>query len=239
MTSVLLLIDAQNDFCDPRGALCVPGAAEDMRRLSQRIRNGEFDAVVYTLDTHDRRAIFHPSWFEDEFGRFPAPFTTIRAEDVETRRWRPRYFPQQTLDYLRALKASHTIWPEHCIAGTWGHGLFPVVAEALQTVSYVRHVIKGVYPLSEHYGVFEAEVVSVPETRFNDALADELTSYDRVYFAGEARSHCVAASLRQWLTHRPEAASKTYVLTDCTSDVPGFNADEVYRQAAAMGVGLV
>lgn len=236
MASVLLLIDAQNDFCDPRGALYVPGADDDMRRLAERINNAEFDAVVYTLDTHDRRAIFHPSWFEDEAGQPPPPFTPVAAQDVENGLWRPRHFPQETLQYLKALNKTHIVWPEHCIAGTWGHGLFPVVADALNAVPYVRHVIKGTYPLSEHYGVFEAEVVSVAETRFNDALADELLRYNKVYFAGEAKSHCVAASLSQWLRRRPQAANLTVVLSDCMSNVPGFEADDVYQSAWSEGV---
>lgn len=29
----LLVIDPQNDFCDPNGSLFVPGADEDMKRL--------------------------------------------------------------------------------------------------------------------------------------------------------------------------------------------------------------
>ncbi len=239
MESVLLLIDAQNDFCDPKGALYVPGADEDMRRLAQRIRKGEFEAVIYTLDTHDRLAIFHPSWFADANERPPAPFTAISADEVESGRWRPRFFPQETLAYLKALKGTHVVWPEHCIAGTWGHGLFPEIADALETVPYVRHVIKGTYPLSEHYGVFEAEVVSVPETRFNDALADELLGYKKIYLAGEAKSHCVAASLSQMLKGRPQAARLIHVLTDCMSDVPGFNADEAYQAARAQGVVFV
>jgi len=30
----LLIIDLQNDFCDPPGTLSVPGAGEDMQRLA-------------------------------------------------------------------------------------------------------------------------------------------------------------------------------------------------------------
>ena len=34
----LLVIDPQVDFCDPKGALYVPGAEHDMKRLSAMIR---------------------------------------------------------------------------------------------------------------------------------------------------------------------------------------------------------
>ena len=33
----LLIIDPQNDFCDPNGALFVPGADEDMKRLASMV----------------------------------------------------------------------------------------------------------------------------------------------------------------------------------------------------------
>jgi nicotinamidase-related amidase len=237
--SALLLIDAQNDFCDPNGALYVPGAERDMMRVAERIRNKEFSSVFYTLDTHDRRAIFHPSWFKDPDGNPPAPFTSITAEDVESGRWIPQYSPEYTLEYLKALKKTHTIWPEHCIAGTWGHGLYPPVAEALKEVDFARHHIKGNNPYSEHYGAFEAEYVVSRETSFSETLVQELALYDKIYFAGEAKSHCVAVSLHQWLTGQPLLATKTYVLTDCMSDVPGYSAEETYELARAAGVVFV
>ena len=33
----LLVIDPQNDFCDPNGALCVAGADGDMKRLADMV----------------------------------------------------------------------------------------------------------------------------------------------------------------------------------------------------------
>ena len=37
--NALLLIDVQNDFCDPNGALFVPGAEEDSKRTAEFIEN--------------------------------------------------------------------------------------------------------------------------------------------------------------------------------------------------------
>ena len=34
----LLVVDGQFDFCDPAGALYVPGADEDMKRLSKMMQ---------------------------------------------------------------------------------------------------------------------------------------------------------------------------------------------------------
>ncbi len=52
--SVLLIVDMQNDFVDPEGALAVPGAPETVpmiRTLADRAREGGVP-VWYTQDTH-------------------------------------------------------------------------------------------------------------------------------------------------------------------------------------------
>ena len=49
----LLIIDPQIDFCDPaRGALYVPGAEHDMRRLAQMVvrLKDKIDDIHVTLD---------------------------------------------------------------------------------------------------------------------------------------------------------------------------------------------
>lgn len=38
-THAFLIIDAQYDFCNPEGALFVPGAQEDMQRLKNSFSN--------------------------------------------------------------------------------------------------------------------------------------------------------------------------------------------------------
>src|SRR5690606_14151835 len=90
------------------------------------------------------------------------------------------------------------VWPVHCVTGTWGHNIHDNVSQALNewellTRGTVRKVLKGEYPWSEHYGIFEADtpLENVPGTRFNAALAQELTKgVDLLLVAGEASSHC-------------------------------------------------
>lgn len=118
---VLLLIDAQHDFCYPMGALFVSGADADMKRLGHWIdRQGpSLHSLVATLDWHEPLAISHPRWFVDGEGQHPAPFTAITAEDVQMGRWLPTDEPLETLVYLKALAQQgnfrHTIWPEPCL----------------------------------------------------------------------------------------------------------------------------
>ena len=81
----LLVIDPQNDFCDPNGSLFVPGANEDMKRLAtmvDRLKDKLADIHV-TLDSHRRVDISHPIWWKSPSGAHPDPFTQITAADLE------------------------------------------------------------------------------------------------------------------------------------------------------------
>ncbi len=58
----LLLIDMQVTFCHEKGALYVPGALDDLRRLIEFIyRNAErISHITCSLDSHNPFQIFHP-----------------------------------------------------------------------------------------------------------------------------------------------------------------------------------
>jgi len=93
----VLLIDAQNDFCDPKGTLYVGGynnpkaannngAIEDNKRVANFLyaNAGVITSLTCTLDTHFPYQIFFPSfWKDEEKGQAPAPFTTITTEDIK------------------------------------------------------------------------------------------------------------------------------------------------------------
>ena len=112
----LLLIDAQNDFCDlPAGAsgtpaLPVPGADADLRRVAELLRRAadRIDALTLTLDTHHRRDIAHPGfWWAHAPGQEVAPFTPITAAQVRAGQFQPRdpAALSRVLAYLDALEA--------------------------------------------------------------------------------------------------------------------------------------
>ena len=65
----LLLIDPQNDFCDPSGSLHVAGADRDMDRLALMIHRlaGKLSDIHVTLDSHRKVDISHPLWWRDVF----------------------------------------------------------------------------------------------------------------------------------------------------------------------------
>lgn len=201
----LLLIDPQNDFCDPAGSLYVPGADEDMKRVASlvaRLKDRLADIHI-TMDSHRRVDISHPMWWKDASGGRPDPFTLISAHDLESGRWNTAMpsLRARTLQYLRALAAGgrypHTIWPEHCLIGDAGHNVFPELAAAVHDwedrFAQVDFVTKGSNPWTEHFSAVRAEVPDPedPTTQINASLIQTLQDADLVLLAGQASTHCV------------------------------------------------
>jgi nicotinamidase-related amidase len=251
MKNAFLIIDAQFDFCHPDGALFVPGAEQDVQRMATLIRQhaDQIDHIVVTLDTHHILDIAHPLFWQDTDGHHPAPFTRITGEDVDDGRWIARFSPEKARQYIHDLEAdgqfAHFIWPEHCLIGSRGAALHDTLLDALKDWSHGRNldykaVPKGLYPLSEHFGIFRAQVPdpAIPETQLNTDLITDLARFDTIYLMGEAKSHCVANSLKQILDFAPELVPKLAVVTDCMSDVSGLGylADPIYSEAQARNV---
>jgi nicotinamidase-related amidase len=255
----LLIIDAQYDFCNPKGSLFVDGAVEDNERLSQWILDNkdEIDYIGCTLDSHSLNDIAHPGYWLDKDGNHPNPMTVITVADVENGTW-TAIKPQTGLQYLRDLEADgqfpHVIWPEHCLIGSPGYALDEKVLNAVNAWSRggtnVHYVAKGVNPDTEHFGAFEAQVpiADKPETQYNFGLQRLLEKFDVVYLTGQAKSHCVANTLKQVVQKAPNLAKKFVVLEDTMSNVPGgpdpsnpsltFGdlAQPIYDEAAKLGV---
>lgn len=232
--NALLIIDAQYDFCNPKGALFVKGSVEDNQRLASFILNNidEIDFMAATLDSHHLNDIAHPSFWKDKNGNNPPAFTVISAKDVRDGNWIPRFYPPQVaLNYLDELEKQgefpHVIWPTHCLIGSKGHSIDDVVFDAIKAYQYkgktCQFVTKGTHPLTEHFGAFRAQVPikGEPSTGVNLDLMKRIAEYENVYLAGQAKSHCVANTLKQALEITPELAKKFIILEDCMSSVEG------------------
>ena len=250
----LLVIDPQNDFCDPGGALSVPGAEADMDRLAvlvHRLRDRLTDVHV-TLDSHRRVDISHPLWFRDSDGGHPAPFTVITAAELRAGRWTTTHPGawDRTVAYLDALEAGgrypHVVWPEHCLIGTEGHAVHPLLMESLaeweSRFALVDFVTKGSNPWTEHFSAVQAEVPDPedPSTQVNATLVRTLEEADVILLAGEASSHCLANTVRDIAAQfsDPTWVRKLVLLEDATSPVPGFEpyATDFLRDMTALGM---
>jgi nicotinamidase-related amidase len=252
MKTALLIIDMQNDFCLPAGSLSIPGAEKDVEELSRFIGRASetLDSIILTQDNHQVVNIAHPGYWQDAHGNPPPPFTNITRADLLQQRWIPRYNAEKVKDYIQKLEEQgeyvHTVWPEHCLMGSTGAAIVqPVmekVADWARSGRYYEIVIKGTHPLTEHFGAFRANIPipDAPETGLNTGLIDKLRSFDRIFIAGEARSHCVANTIRQ-LFDFPEIVRNLVILNNCMSNVPNCDllAKPIFDNAVEMGAKLI
>ena len=250
--TLVVIIDNQNDFHFKWGTLCVSGALEDLSRFLQWFyRNiDQITAVLPTFDTHVRFQIFFSeAWINTRTREHPRPFTVISSIDVLSGIWKCAYGHDWALYYIMALEAKGrqlTIWPPHVMLGTDGQKLVPALAEAIAFFESARDtksipVIKGLYPKSEHYGVYGPEVTD----EFIDmdfGLLDRVNTYDRIVYAGQASDFCLLTSVQQHVHYlikkdRQEDIKKISVLMDCTSSVIKF-PDAEWTRLQDLGVTL-
>ena len=257
----LLIVDMQIDFCHKDGSLYVPGAEDDVRRITEFIYSNaeKIGQITCSLDSHVPKQIFSPSWWADAKGRHPEPYTVIPAGEVEDGRWMPLEMPEWSLYYVRELerraRKQLVIWPYHVLIGSVGHTLDPELWSAVMWHSLARRVqphwiVKGSIPQTEHYSIVQPEidVDGHPDAVKNQALLDSLAAADAVYVAGEAESHCVLESLEDIVaefSRQPGLLSKVALLEDCTSPVvhPQIDfhaiAQERLNEFARKGLRLV
>ncbi len=231
--TTLLIIDAQNDFCDLPAAYCpvqgqtgqrqspalpVPGAHADMQRLAALIdrQAAQIDAITLTLDSHHHFDIAHPSFWRTADGGAVAPFTAITAAQMRAGEF-AACDPAHALRaqaYLDALQAAGRytlmVWPVHCQIGSWGQGLHAdVLAACNRWEDWHRRPVacvhKGDNPWTEHYSALLAEVPDPSDTgtALNTALLAQLDQADTLLIAGEAGSHCVKATVEHLVAHLP------------------------------------
>lgn len=234
--TLFLGIDLQNDFME-KGELGVPNSHRDVENtLKFLYRNmNKITSIAVSIDTHLPHQIFHSSWWVNNEGKHPEPYTIISVEDINHKNWMAVENQQESLEYVHQLeklgRMKLCIWPYHCIEGTYGAALEGQFSNMIHFHSVARRtpinkIVKGKNPLSEMYGIIKPEYDR--KNYVNAEFLESLRSYDKIFIAGEAKSHCVLESLRQILEHfheEVELTSRIYVLNDCMSPIPGFEQD--------------
>lgn len=255
----LVIIDPQVDFCDPHGALSVAGADKDTTRLADFIKKNvsRINGINVTLDSHHRMHIAHPMWWINSNGEHPTPFTLITVDDVLNGKWRSYNpgFQKRSEAYVKALADGGRyvlcIWPPHCIIGTAGHAIMPELNEAIEAWELGRFAIanmvtKGSNMFTEHYSAVKADVDDPEDstTKLNEKLVKLLRDTDvdtDILIGGQARSHCVANTIRDIAKEFSDDQIKRFVLlTDASSDVTGFESfgEDFVKEMTAKGMRL-
>jgi len=234
-----LIIDPQNSFADPNGELFVNGADQDSIRLAKTLKRlkGRIDDIHVTLDTHHFVDIAHPVFWIDSKGNHPAPFTLINEQDVKNGVWRPTNpsYMKRALDYVETLALNKRyvlcIWPPHCLIGSWGHNVIPVIYDALmdweKDFAMVDYVTKGSNFWTEHYSAVQADVPDSQDsgTMLNTRLIQTLQDADIIGLSGQALDFCLANTVRDIANNfGEENIQKMTLLIDTTSPVnsPGL-----------------
>jgi nicotinamidase/pyrazinamidase len=232
----VILVDYQHDFVDPSGTLFVPGSQEDIARFLTwfYVNAHRITSIYASLDTHLPFQIFYSSWWGDaRTSEHPRPYTVITADDVDNKRWVPLIQPDWSRRYVHQLqqqaKKDLMIWPYHTMEGALGHMLATPISEAIAWHSAARntqpiYIEKGRTSRTEFYGIFGAEIPDPedPGSSLNSTLLDAVMQHDKVYVAGEAKSHCVLETERQLVGRfaaEPTMLNRLHFLKDCSSSV--------------------
>jgi nicotinamidase/pyrazinamidase len=255
MTATLLMIDPQNDFCDVEGAaLPVPGADADMQRAAEFLREAGscVGRVVITLDSHPVVAIERTTFWRQGGGEPVEPFTQITEADVIAKRFVPRdgSLTDEVVKYLQSLERSNRyrlmVWPVHCVLGTWGHNIHPELQASLanweeQTQRNSLKILKGLSPMTEQYSAVQAEVPVASDARTLrnvQLIGSSRPGTGHLVVAGEAASHCVAATMEHMFeAFSAEERKRTILLRDCMSAVRGFESKATDFLAGAQELG--
>ncbi|MFL6549664.1 MAG: cysteine hydrolase [Povalibacter sp.] len=259
MASKLLIIDPQNDFCDiPNAALPVSGASQDVLRTAAFLETAgaDLEDLIVTLDSHPTVAIERTTFWRTGNGEEVSAFTEVTEADVRSGQYVPRNesLTVEVTAYLHALEAGGRyrlmIWPVHCVVGTWGHNIHPNLAAQIARWETSRQrgcfkVLKGMNPMTEQYSAVRAEVPrdDDPRTHNNRELIERTRPGEGwLFVAGEAASHCVAATLMHLFEQMSVAErSRVAILRDCMSAVSGFeaHAKKFFEQAAGLGARVI
>lgn len=230
--SALLIINPQNDFYPANGDIkkgSIGGrrAKSEMKRLLQFMcRTPEIGHVIIHMGNRPRNHIGHPSFWIDDFGKHPKPYTVITLDDIENDKWQPVRHRDAAfvVKYAKRLqkygRPDITIWPYHVIKGTRGHEIVPELKNFIDDAGLsVEYIEKAESPYTEFYSVFKAEVPlkNDPSTQLDRQLINRLKGFDRVYISGVLLSHCVNHSVRDLIANWPKRRMKDLILLRRTS----------------------
>lgn len=254
---ILFIIDPQVDFHDG-GSCAVPGAAEDAERIAEMISQNIslIDEIIVTLDTHHRVHIAHPIFWVNAAGESPSPYSAISLTDFETNKWFPRNpeHKNHCQGYLKDLKLkemSLTIKPEHCLKGSLGHTVVPIINEALQEWAghrkqRVGYIFKTESCLTDMTSVFTADVkvIGDPTTALDPAIMQHLQTAHKLIVCGQSLSHGIRYSMRDLLQNWHKSPSSIVLLQDGSSPNPNidpgkFQAENFWGEMAASGVTVL
>lgn len=189
MKRTLVIVDFQNDFCNPNGTLYVEGAEAAKANIIAYLKssNPENVSVILTRDWHNV--------------------------------------------YDHSFKRNGGIWPEHCVAGTWGAEVDKDIIEVLDEKGFnYMYSNKGTCSNIEEYGAFS----TIYETNEGVVVKNVNDSYETlivdktVDVCGIAGDYCVYETTKNI---KESGLFDVRVLLDCTASIDGGTKITEYVKA--------
>lgn len=219
----LLVIDLQNDFANQRGSLYVDKSEEIIEPIIELVKDKEhryrWDRVVFTRDWHP---VDHISFARTHGLPDFCKYTYHHPRDAHITR-------------------ESTLWPVHCVQGTWGSQLVdPIKKELIPTKetengTVIAVVDKGFIRDREFYSAFDdIWGQSSQDTSLEDQL---LEGVQEIYVVGLALDYCVKNTAISAATR----GYKTTVLKEYTRAIHTDPAamESLCRELKEHGVSLI
>lgn len=274
---LLALTDLQNDFRD-KGRLPVKGADEVILRVCYRLINGviedHFVGIIFSLDGHP---FYHRSFdyvWIDKVGNVldlsqhgGAAILTLESRKkclfkvqafnafgpYTVGYYKDRFEPEDSVAYWDYLQKTNQgpIWVfvPHCILGTDGADLHPLLAETIAFACGMRGIQptiiqKGHLYDTDWFGPLEPCRPNVrrPWSGFNKEVIEEMAVFRTVELAGIAEDFCQYSMEDQTMKGMKRTDHhKLRFLSDCTAPiVPGTKkVADLYARALESGVKFI
>ncbi|KAL5119380.1 NAD(+) salvage pathway protein [Pleosporales sp. CAS-2024a] len=208
----LVVVDMQEDFCPPHGALAVAGGRDIVPTIN-KLLSLPFSIKVATKDFHPPD---HISFASNHAAPNNKPFeskTTVRN-------------PHNPDEWQET-----QLWPDHCVQGTKGAELLPELH-----VKQMHHIVeKGQDKRVEMYSAFAAPFTKprVAESGLAKTLRD--AGVTDVFVVGLAADYCV----RYTAIDSVKEGFKTWVIGAATKAVDPSSLDAVHQEYERVGVSVI
>ncbi|KAL7275375.1 NAD(+) salvage pathway protein [Rhizina undulata] len=226
----LLVVDLQEDFCPPNGALQVPSGRDIIPHVN-KLLSFPFALKVATQDWHPRNHISFASYHT--------------ANNVDVTPFVSTITIKHPLPQLRDANAEFIpsyesqVWPDHCIQDTPGASF----AEGLDRSQIQKVIKKGSHPQVEMYSAFTDPFHLPPFTHdSNSVCTSDLPELlhekgiTHVYVVGLAFDYCVKATAIDAV----KFGYKTFVVREGVKAVsPGEGADKAEKEMTEAGVQII
>ncbi|KAF2852446.1 pyrazinamidase/nicotinamidase-like protein [Plenodomus tracheiphilus IPT5] len=208
----LVVVDMQEDFCPPNGALAVTGGRDIIPTINTLL-NLPFILKVATKD-------FHPNDHISFASNHPAPNNKpFESTAIITN----PHNPSESIETR--------LWPDHCVQGTPGADLVPEL-----DVSKIECVVeKGQDKRVEMYSAFADPFTSPCVARSDLAKTLRDAGVTDVYCVGLAADYCVKFTALD----AQKEGFRTWVVGEAVKAVDPSSLEQVHKEYEKAGVEVV